>query len=151
MDLRTRPPSELAARDLRVSFAQRHAQLCELHGLLARDADEDEDDTARLERRRDVLRFDFEWLDDVVGALALNALSVGPTGDAVCVPRLGALLNHCSEPNARLELVGRGRLAVFATRDIERGEQLTIDYVSCAAAKDLRESLLRPYFLEHLA
>ena len=36
-------------------------------------------------------------------------------------------INHCCEPNAFMQVV-RGRIIIFALRDIEPGEEITLDY-----------------------
>ena len=37
-------------------------------------------------------------------------------------------INHCCEPNAFMRVVA-GRILIFARRDIEPGEEITLDYV----------------------
>ena len=37
------------------------------------------------------------------------------------------IINHCCDPNLRCAIV-RGHIIYFAKRDIEAGEELTIDY-----------------------
>ena len=45
----------------------------------------------------------------------------------------------------------RGEIAFVATRDIARGEAITLDYCPFSATTAHREAVLRPFLLEHLA
>lgn len=54
----------------------------------------------------------FEWGDGTVG------LTLG----------YGSMYNHSFQPNARYEDVGRQSKAYIAIRDIEAGEEITINY-----------------------
>ncbi|KAH8054276.1 hypothetical protein JL722_9010 [Aureococcus anophagefferens] len=150
------PLDDLAARDLTVPFADRHAMCGELDRLLHGDDDDERLDAAPdadyVARRRGAAAVDLGDVDDRVGALTMNAFVFGPTGEAVCVPRLGALCNHAHDGNAELRPgPRRGEIAFVATRDIARGEAITLDYCPFSATTAHRDAVLRPFLLEHLA
>ena len=150
------PLDDLAARDLTVPFADRHAMCGELDRLLHGDDDDERLDAVSdkdyVARRRGAAAVDLGDVDDRVGALTMNAFVFGPTGEAVVVPRLGALCNHAHDGNAELRAgPRRGEVAFVATRDIARGEAITLDYCPFSATTAHREAVLRPFLLEHLA
>ncbi|KAH8070332.1 hypothetical protein JL721_5095 [Aureococcus anophagefferens] len=148
--------STTSPRDLTVPFADRHAMCGELDRLLHGDDDDERLDAAPdadyVARRRGAAAVDLGDVDDRFGALTMNAFVFGPTGEAVCVPRLGALCNHAHDGNAELRPgPRRGEIAFVATRDIARGEAITLDYCPFSATTAHRDAVLRPFLLEHLA
>ena len=67
------------------------------------------------------------------------------------MPRLAALCNHADAPTAELIVVNRSTLRLVATRDLKRGEAITLDYCPFSATAEHRAAVLAPFFLEELA
>jgi hypothetical protein len=54
--------------------------------------------------------------------------------------------NHSCDPSARLDVpLSTGPIAVYTTRKVKRGEELTIDYLQNRPAKGKREALLEAF------
>jgi hypothetical protein len=66
--------------------------------------------------------------DDVSGLLSDYAFSTHEEGRLVLLLGYGMLYNHSATPNAEYVEDGPQTIAFVALRDVEAGEELTIDY-----------------------
>jgi uncharacterized protein len=65
---------------------------------------------------------------DVVGRLDDYVYSSVKDGDSLIVLGYGMLYNHSAEPNVEYDQVEPSRITYRAIRNVEPGEELTIDY-----------------------
>ena len=89
----------------------------------------------------------YEWLGQTILRCHLNAISLGTTS---ALYREASYLNHSCQPNVALKLSGTAHCDVIATRAIDVGSELTLNYAQNSAEDPavLSAHLQRTYGIE---
>lgn len=86
------------------------------------------------------------WYAGVCGRVHLNALRAAADGSSVALPFLASFLNHAADATLEIAWDDRGEPAFHASREVQAGEELTIDYAHDAPPGPARAAFFRDQY-----